>query len=242
MVNTFPLTQPQERIWYTQQIYPDSPMFNIGGIVLIHGCINMELLLEAINNTISLHDAFRLQLSSSDGEKPVQYLVGQAPKCTEMLDFSKEDTPSISMRRYFQRRFEEKFELFDNSLFEFAVFKVSDDLFGYFVKLNHIIADGWSFQLLTRAIGKAYDELLQGRCNNESSSYIHFIKEDQEYVNSERYQKDKLFWNNKFTPIPEKMRDIHKSVEGKRKTFFLDKTLTCRILSFCQKNRIIPND
>lgn len=163
--SSFPLTQPQERIWYTQQIYPESSMFNIGGIVLINGASDLTLLMKAINNTIRLHDAFWLQLSCSSGNVPVQYLVEQEPVCTEWLDFSKYNAPKSTMEDYFQRRFKKKFELCDSPLFEFVVFKVSDKLYGYFIKLHHIIADGWSIQILTRDIGKAYNELLQGKCN-----------------------------------------------------------------------------
>ncbi|NMM55481.1 non-ribosomal peptide synthetase [Paenibacillus aquistagni] len=242
MKNLIPLTQPQERILYTQQIHPESPMFNIGGIILIHGSTNLKILIKAINLTIKLNDAFRLQLTHSSEGKPTQYLVDKPVECTEIIDFSRRAMPQACMERFFQKRFEKKIGLFNGPLYEFSVFKVDDNLYGYFVKLHHIIADGWSMQILTNAIGKMYDELLLGEYTNKVGlSYTKFVGEDQEYLQSKYLKKDKSFWNNEFSTLPENIREIHGNLEGKRKTFYLGESLTSRIRTYCQNNGITVN-
>ncbi|MGV2805532.1 hypothetical protein GNF85_18245, partial [Clostridium perfringens] len=63
----YPLTHPQKRIWYVENIYSGTSIHNIGGLIKIYGPVDFSLLEEAINHFIRLNDAVRMRLVEQDG-------------------------------------------------------------------------------------------------------------------------------------------------------------------------------
>lgn len=81
------LTEPQKRIWYTQMIYPNSSMYNIGSTVLIEGTADLEALEKAICIFVNSHDAFKIRLLVQDNQ-PKQYFCQQKYHSVEQIDLS----------------------------------------------------------------------------------------------------------------------------------------------------------
>lgn len=74
-VEIYPLTQPQSRIHITQTLYPHSSMFTIGGMVLINGPLDKQLLHKAIAHFVQTHDAFHIRLFVGEDGQVYQYFL-----------------------------------------------------------------------------------------------------------------------------------------------------------------------
>lgn len=242
----YPLTQPQKRIWYTQMIYPSSPMFNIGGSITVRGQIDVNLLKQAISAFVNSHDAFSIRLTTCGGE-PMQYFheerMDDIEPGIELIDFSGEKEPESYINSWINQKAREPFILEDNPLYCFAVFIRDEHTCGYLVKLHHIIADGWSMQMLTKEISRNYSLLSTGDSIEDETtfSYMDFIKSDYEYLQSPRYRSDRIFWNNLFNALPEEKPRTSDRLEGKRKTFHLSRDKTESIHRFCSTNSVTVN-
>jgi hypothetical protein len=68
------------------------------------------------------------------------------------LIFSNHHNPSLEARKWAQDEFQKQIPLDGGPLFEFVLLKISDVESSYFVKFHHIIADGWTIQLMTSQI------------------------------------------------------------------------------------------
>lgn len=238
----YKLTQPQNRIWYTQQLYLESSMFNIGGCVCIYGKIDTLLLSRAILHVINANDAFHIRLLEKDGDV-VQYFCNEISQRIDYIDFSGFDEPSKQLKSWEEEIAGTPFEMINMPLYYFSVYKLDEYEYGYFIKLHHILADGWSVQLMIDYIKKAYEELVaDGKAESvPAGQYRYFIKSEEKYFQTERYLRNKKYWLDKFNQRPEKIYEIDGQSEGKRKIFILSEEKSERIRKYVHENEISSN-
>lgn len=239
---TFELSEPQKRIWYTQMIHPDSSMFNIGGWIRIHGEINLALLEKAVLLFLKSHDVFQIRLTSKDGE-PRQYFCDSLPEKIEYKNFNNVKNNEEIFNDWIEKKALLPFELEDCPLYEFILYSLNNKAYGYYLKLHHIIADGWSIQILTNEISKYYSMLLDGDEPKKFSSigYKDFIMSNNTYLMSEKYKKDKIFWSSFLEKLPELRGYSSSSIKGNRRSFCLSNSNMEHLHDFCKKYAISKN-
>ena len=236
----FELTQPQKRIWYTQMIYQNSPMFTIGGVVKVHGALDANVLTEAITRLILNADAFHIRFKQIDGI-PYQYFShDKKPMVDTNLGA---ELPENQWEEWALNSFNQPLSMFDEHLYQFIVLGEGNHSSGYLIKLHHIIADGWSIQILTDAVRNYYEDIISGNSapNKEWPSYRIYIESDMKYLASERYQKDKNYWIEQFTRLDGMPNTLKGNLKGKRDSFKLSKKQSNDIRKYCKNKSISIN-
>ena len=242
----YPLTSPQLSIWYTEKMYPGTSISNVAGTLRIKENIDFDLLERAINLFIESNDGVRLRLCLDDNGNPQQYISEYEYQHLEYVDFSGYEDPVNAMYEWDSNETLKPFELIDCALYRFIMVKLSESNAGFFTNIHHIVSDGWSMSLLGSNIPRYYHQLTCHTIENELlPSYTSFIQNEQNYFSSNRYSKDKLFWDNMFTSSPDatvlKQRISNtKSTISKRKTFITPKKFTNLLKSYCADNKISP--
>lgn len=236
----YPLTQPQKRIWATQKIYIKSPMFTIGGIVDIKGTINPDILNKAICTYINTHDAFRIRIME-DNHQPMQYFSETFIREIEYKDFSNDSKEIFD--KWCKTKLCTSFKIENEPLYEIIIYKRNSEHYGFLTRLHHIIADGWSVQLLSNGISSLYEQLYNGTYveDKEIPKYLDSILAEQEYLKSEKYQKNKNYWNKVFSILPECIPHSTYHVKGSRKSFYLSAQLTEMIVQLCKNYNVTEN-
>ncbi len=241
--DTYRLTHPQKRIWYIEKIYPNTSIYNIAGTSRIKGFVDYKHLDEAIQILIKTNDGIRLHIVEDNGV-PKQYIKPYERIKIDFFDFSIYDDPETELAVWVERKVLEPFTVEDELLFYFAIFKLTDNDNGYFVKIHHIVSDGWTFNLLSQQISENYTRLIRNEEVNDASrySYIEYIEQESTYLSSERFEKDKIFWNERFANLPENIiiEGTH-SISGKRSTFFLEENISSKIKKFVDENKCSVN-
>ncbi|WP_197262699.1 non-ribosomal peptide synthetase [Brevibacillus laterosporus] len=236
----YPLSHPQKRIWYIEQTYPHTSMYNIGGIVRMHGSVDIAFLTQAIQIFIKKHDGLRLHLHEKEGDVN-QYIVELNDFDVPFYDFSHSDQAEEEVLKWAEAEFTKPFVLIDHPLFSFATFRAHEKYTGYFVKLHHIIADGWSINIMTNQISNIYQKIKNGENISEEVeySYVDLLHQEEKYVTSTRFEKNKKYWNDKFQSLPESfLSKSSDQVEGNRKTIDLDNDLSTRINEFATRHHL----
>lgn len=242
-ITYYELTHPQKRIWYIEKIYPDTPLYNIGGTSRFKGQIEFALLEESIHLFIRRHEGLRLQLVEEDGAAR-QYVAGYNGGKLDFVDFSTHPSPQSAFETWRKEESQKPFSLLNSPLYWFALFRIQADDGGYFVRFHHIIADGWSMEIITKEICAIYAKLTLGEKEPEapSYSYLEYIAKEQEYLQSPRFLKNKRFWNNKFQTLPDSLAGQgYNDIAGRRKTFQLSLSESKLIKNFCRKHKISLN-
>ena len=243
MPEYYPLTHPQRRIWHVERSHPGTSMWNNAGTLKIRGDINFDLLDQAVQLFLESNESIRLRIRVVDGE-PVQYVSSYHPAHIERLDFT--TTGVQGLYEWDDRQTQAPMSLIDSPLFYFALARTASDEGYLYAKLHHIISDGISFVVMTNAILDAYDQLLaqeEPDTSEYTESYLEYVKEEKEYVDSKRYAYDEAYWLKRFSDLPEptvfKQRKAdYFSTKARRKACILSAELSDEVRAFCKEHRI----
>ncbi len=254
MKNAYPLSHAQRRIWYTQKKYPDSAMFHIGGTVQIDGRVDIRLLRQALCRVVSENDALRLRFAVRDGE-PVQYLYEGEPE-VELLDLSGEAEPEKAYESMCSTIKQEAFSPEEGKLYRLIVCRLRENKTVYFVKLHHLVADGWSMKLLTEQVTAAYEAQISGAASDCPAfpSYLEYVAQEQKYLADASAnggsKKAEAYFRARLKMAAQTDRDaslaLHKPAaegcgQGKRRIFRLDGGFCDRLDAFLSRNRLTLN-
>lgn len=236
----YPITHPQQRIWYTEKFYKGTGIGNIAATVKVKEGVDYQLFEKAINIMLEKNNGLRMRIVEKDGQV-IQYISEYKYVKLGLLDFC-----SGGLEVLYKWETEQAglpFIIEDSDLYYFALIKMNDSEACMFMKLHHLITDAWSMVLLANKILEYYYSLKDGNeVNLESPSYTEYIESELEYKKSKRFTMDKEYWNNKFQTVPDpaclKTRDTGlKNAEAKRKTFVIPEAFTSRIREYCQKHK-----
>lgn len=193
----YELTHPQRNLLFMEQFNPGTSLGVIAGTVtLCDETIDIDILKKSINCLIKNNDGLRLRFSQVNGI-PMQYVTEYSEVDIDFFDFS-----NSSAEDYFsweERGARTPFEIFDNQLFYFAILKRNSEI-SFYMKLHHLISDGWTITLMANEIIDNYTKILNRKEDEivEKPSYIDYIISEREYNNSARFKKSEDYWINKF--------------------------------------------
>lgn len=238
----FEITNPQKSIWVTEEFYKGTSIEIIAGTTTIEGTVNFDKLKQAINLFVKNTASFRLKFVN-ENNKILQYISDY-----EELNFELVDVESEKDVKRLEKEFSSTpFKIFDSLMFKFKLFKFKDGHGGFIVAGHHMLVDAWACGLVISNVLKIYDSLVHGiEFNEELYSYIDYIKSEQEYLSSNKYLKDKEFWDEQFKFIPESatipgtLQSNEISSSAKRKLFKIPAETMELINAYCKDNKISP--
>ncbi len=241
-IKYYPLTSAQKSIWVADNFYPGTSQAISAATTIIRKEIDFAVMNEAINLVIQHNDALRLRLVNHNGT-PQQYFADFVHKNFEILDFSYEDGER-DYKQWEKVMIETPFSLIDTELFYFAMVKMGEQKNICFFKFHHTITDAWGIVLVIRKTLKEYWQLIHGSRPDtiEEPSFIDHINDELQYLASERFEKHKEFWSDVFETVPEfiSMTDHKgfKNLAGKRRSYLLSQSLSSKLQSFCESNKV----
>ena len=237
------LTNAQKSIWVTEQYYKGSSINNICGTAIIQEKVDFEKLEKSIQIVCQKHDNFWLEIKLNNGN------------AEQVLSEKKEiqiDTINIAGKNQLETErnkiVKTRFTLENSKLFKFYIFKFIDGKGAFMLNIHHLISDAWTLALICNDIIKTYSELIQNKEVEKKAiySYIDYIKSEQQYQESEKYNKDKQYWLERFKTIPE-VATIPGSIKGdidetnpagERKQYKISKENVEKIKKYCKENKI----
>ena len=64
---TIPLSFAQQRLWFLDQLEPNSPLYNVPTVVHMTGALNVEALRHALDGLMARHDSLRTRFIDAEG-------------------------------------------------------------------------------------------------------------------------------------------------------------------------------
>lgn len=239
--NFYELTNPQKSIWYTEQFYQGMGVNNLCGTVHIDQVVDFDKLKEAIYQFVRDNDSFRLQLQKTEKEEAKQFFAEFQSFPIELVNLScEEELPDLQ-----HRLVSLPFALFESYLHHFTMYQLPNGKGGFVLIAHHLICDACTSTLLASKIMNLYSALLKEEEGAEvPTSYTNYIQAEQDYLVSNKFEKDKAYWNGIFETIPEigtipsMKQEKGTSCEAERKTFILPKDIVEKINQFCSTYKI----
>ena len=245
--DVYDLSKPQESIWLTEQYFKNT---NINRIITIadfsHNTktLDFNALKQSLNNMIKSNDNFQIRLFLDNGTIK-QYFCD-----FEEIDFPIYEIDSLDDFIDEDCNRQNVFNLLESPLYEFKIFKIKGtNTGGILGSFHHIICDAITTALCIRQIAESYNSLIASgslpKLNPDNCSYRQYIDNEKEYVQSDKFLKDKEYWDEIYKTVPEvatiysnQTTNNYLSCEADRLTVSFDEDMTNKINSFCQNLKI----
>ncbi len=240
--DVYELTNAQKNIWNTELFYNGSNINNICAIINVSEKLDFNILKKAIDLTVEKNDNFHINFEIKDGHLYQSF--DNIPNYTIDLVELQNESELNKLERKMKNHI---FNILNADLFEIKMFKYPNSSGGAIINIHHLIADSWTIGLLAEEVINKYSYLCSNiEYNKENFSYKKFIDEEKNYLNSNRYQNDKLFWGNYLDNIPDPVTIpyIKKNVikrnnyNANRKIFTLDLETVKKLHDFCTSNNV----
>ncbi len=243
--NIYALTNPQKSIYLTEEYYKGTNINNIAGTLTIKQPVQFDKLILAIKQLIKQNDGCRIMLSNEEQEVK-QWIAPYQDFQMEIIDVASEKELSELARKITAK----PFELYNRFLFKFVLYRFPDHHGGFVVNMHHLIADSWTLGIVVNEIIEIYSAYLKQEEYQEKDttlySYTNYITTEQEYKKSDKYQKDKAYWEEVFSTIPENATipsiqtnaTSNSSTKALREQLSIPSDLLSRIKEYCTSQKV----
>jgi amino acid adenylation domain-containing protein/thioester reductase-like protein len=228
-----------------EESIPNTSISNIAGTVRFTHHFDQNLFEKALNRFIEKTESIRIRITNNNNHGPLQYIAGYQYYPLDILNFK-----NRRIEEFYQWEIDTTlipFKLYDANLFYFALLKLPDNENAFYFKTHHIITDGWAIVLIFDKILKEYAAVINGNeaCPEPEISYVEYILNEQEYLNSERFLEAKEFWSERIQTIPDfiylKPRNIHNfNTKSNRIGFIIPVQTRTQVETLCKAHSVSP--
>lgn len=243
-IEFFQLSMSQLNIWDMEQYLPGTPMNTISCTIEISGRLDISLLSQVLNEVLEKDDSLRLQIQVQDGV-PVQTYVPFRPQDFELYDFIMSGQGAFEKWQELSAR--EPISVCNGPLYRFALFRTGEFHGGVFLRIHHIISDGWTQMQLCNRIASLYLKCQEdtGAKLEVSPSYTVHLENEKKYIDSFQKKQDQEYWRallgKPWEPASIKQEcGVVSSPLGQRLSFCFSESLNHKIYQFCMENRVSP--
>ena len=250
-VDELPMSEAQKRLWFLQQLEPNSPFYNIPAAIQMKGKIVVHVLQQAINKVVERHEILRASYSVSQNQ-PVQNICSMLDVSIGIIDIS--EHPQLKQEELIHdlanKEAQIPFDLSLGSLIRASLIRLDDSDHVLLFTLHHIVADGWSVPILINEMALLYQSILDKTTSPlveldiQYPDYAAWHKNWlQEYIEENQLQ----FWKIKLEGMPgllelpyDKPRPPVQTYSGQHFYFEIPSKLAAPLKELAAKESVTP--
>lgn len=205
-----PLGLVQERMWAHAALEPDTLLYNLPGAWRLDGELDPEILGNAFDQLVDIHEILRLQIKSRDGV-PYQVFDAPAPALTVIdLTAIADDTERMAeLSRQIETIRRHPFDFERGPLMLARLFILGPTSHVLFLMPHHLIWDGWCFDVFLKQLSGIYTQLR----DTSSTSGVPAVRHDIQYADyavwhrrrarAGRWRADFDYWAQALHALPD---------------------------------------
>jgi amino acid adenylation domain-containing protein len=201
-----PLSFNQERLWFLDQLEPDSPAYNIPTWLRFEGQLNIAAIRQCVNEVLRRHEILRTRIEAVDG-RPVQVVEPFTPLEIPVVDLH--ELPAQQREAEAKRRCTEEaqkpFNLASDLMLRANLFRLGPSEHVLFLNRHHIASDGWSWGVLMREL----ETLYQAFCKEQPSplaevpiQYADFALWQRAWLQGDVLERQLSYWRKQLNGAP----------------------------------------
>ncbi len=152
-----PLSFAQQRLWFLDQLEPDSPLYNLPEALRCDGPLDVGALERSFAEIVRRHEALRTTFVKVEGV-PRQVIAREASFSLPVVDLSAlpEAEREAEAQRFADADAQRPFDLARGPLFRVTLLKLAADDHVVVRTVHHIVSDGWSDGVLATELSALY--------------------------------------------------------------------------------------
>ncbi|MGZ3461589.1 MAG: condensation domain-containing protein, partial [Archangium sp.] len=245
-----PLSFAQQRLWFLDQLEPESPLYNLPAAIRLEGTLDLAALRHGFQELVRRHESLRTTFRSEAGQ-PLQVISPSLSLPLEVVDLSGLpcEQREAELRRLAQEDAQRPFNLSTGPLLRTHLLRLSDSEHVLLLNLHHIISDGWSTGVLVRELAALYEAHLQGNSAPLPELMVQYADYAvwQRQWQSEVLEQQLSYWKQQLAGVPQalelptdKPRPPVQSYRGAQFPVQLSKDLSEALKAFCQREGVTP--
>lgn len=201
-----PLASPQERLWFLDQLEPNSPTYNLTGAFPAPPELDPEFLRRALTELVRRHEILRTVFPGKEG-RGVQVIRPPEPFPLPVIDLRlvPAEERLREAARQTRQEAETPFDLAEGPLLRGFLLRLDEAEYRVVLSLHHIIADGWSFNVLQQEIAEIYRALVEEReprLPALSIQYADYAAWQRQRVEGEEHERLLGYWRRQLAGVP----------------------------------------
>jgi len=201
-----PLSFAQKRLWFLDQLEPNSSFYNLPTAMRLKGELNVEALEKSINEIIRRHETLRTHFTAVKG-KPQQVIVPELSITPRLIDLSKlaQDAQQAKAQQLATEEAQQPFDLSQAPLFRVSLVKLNDAEHNVLFTMHHIISDGWSVGVLVQEVAALYEAISRGEPSSLADlpiQYADFAVWQRDWLQGEILEKQLNYWTEQLKDSP----------------------------------------
>ncbi|NDC22381.1 amino acid adenylation domain-containing protein, partial [bacterium] len=207
--DALPLSFAQQRLWFLDQLLPNTAHYNVPLALKLTGSLNLQALEQAFNALISRHEILRTLFPTTDGEAHqliLPHLSIDIENCLlDLSSFSKEQQED-SVKTFASQEANKPFNLSSGPLIRLKLLHLSSQEHILLITMHHIISDGWSMGIFFKELSELYNAYQENRKPNLSPlpiQYADFALWQRQWLQGDVLEAQLSYWKHQLTDIPD---------------------------------------
>jgi hypothetical protein len=246
-----PASFSQERLWFLHRLTPASPAYNLTIPLFLQGDLSLAALQAACGALVQRHEALRTVFAEIDGE-PVQTIMPGAPLPWSLIDLSalpaaRRSEESQRAARWAAGR---SFDLTADILLRPVVLRLAADEHAALLTTHHMVADGWSLDVLVEDLAALYAAGVANRSlalPPPAAQYADFTLWQRGWLRGDAFTEQMAYWQERIAGAPsqtilppDRPRPEQQTFRGAQLSFVWPPELCAAISDFCRRSRTTP--
>ena len=239
-----PLALNQDGLLFMEQLDPGTARYSVCDAIRVRGSFKKELVQDALDVIVGRHDALRT-VFVNEGEEWKQVIGPPTPAQLEtisLIEGPKEEREKVALDLVRSEAYR-PMDIFTGPLFSALLVQLGDDDSIFFIKMHHIISDGWSLGVFWEEFAPLYAALEKGvtpTLPDLPIQYGDFAVWSREYLAPKIAQQSE-YWTRQLAGAPallelptDRPRPAVQSSNGAKEVVHFSNELLQSLDSFCK--------
>jgi amino acid adenylation domain-containing protein len=202
-----PLSFPQQRLWFLQQLDPAATAYNLQWAIRMRGTLDTAALERSITEIITRHEVLRTSFVWRDGELVQTVRPAAAGPLVRPVDLT--ELPSVTqterVAQVAQTQVRQPFNLTRDDLVRADLVRMRPDDHLLLVTLHHIVSDGWSQNVLMGELSVLYQAFSAGQpvpLEPLPVQYSDYAAWQRKWLSGSRLRRPLSYWRQRLQGLP----------------------------------------
>ncbi|MEA5617541.1 amino acid adenylation domain-containing protein [Cronbergia sp. UHCC 0137] len=200
-----PLSFAQQRLWFLEQLQPDSYTYNLPTAVRLKGILDIVVLERSLNTIIQRHELLRTNFKTVDGN-PVVHIQPSVTLPIAAIDLQNfnlieqdEEVHNLALKEA-----QTPFNLATDVLLRVKIIQLAEDENVVLFTMHHIVADGWSMEILIKELKILYTAFIANQPSplpELEIQYVDFAIWQRKWLQGEVLETQLDYWRQQLGGI-----------------------------------------
>ena len=241
-----PLSYAQQRLWFLDQLSGNGTSYLMSVVMRLRGELNVAVLEQSIGEVVRRHEVLRTRLPAREGQ-PVQVVEEAGVWRLPLMDLSRleQSEAEAEAGRIVEQQQKQPFDLERGPLLRTLLVRLRQGEHLLVCHMHHLLADGWSFGILTEEVSRLYAAYREGRPSDLAElaiQYGDYVLWEREWLSGEVLESRLKYWRERLEgaqvhlQLPQqRLRPAVQSFRGMRQPVQLSAELAERVRGFSRR-------